>query len=121
MIDQAATIQRVFHALADPTRRAVVERLGRGAAPVSELAEPFDMALPSFMQHLKVLENAKLVATVKTGRVRTCRLLPEPLAAAEGWMNAQRNLWERRLDQMDEYLLTLKSLPAGDKPKERRK
>jgi DNA-binding transcriptional ArsR family regulator len=121
MIDQAATLQRVFHALADPTRRAVVERLGRGAAPVSELAEPFDMALPSFMQHLKVLEAAKLVATKKTGRVRTCRLLPESLVAAENWMSAQRALWNRRLDQMDEYLYSLKNLPAGESPKEHKK
>jgi DNA-binding transcriptional ArsR family regulator len=86
----------VFHALADPTRRAVLQRLSRGTAPVSELAEPFDMALPSFLQHLKVLEGCGLLRSRKSGRVRTCQIAPEPLEAAEDWMATQRALWERR-------------------------
>lgn len=98
----------VFRALADPTRRAVLQRLGRGPAPVSELAQPFAMALPSFMQHLEVLEECGLVRSRKVGRVRTIRLVPEPLKKAERWMAAQRALWERRLDQLDAYLEELK-------------
>jgi DNA-binding transcriptional ArsR family regulator len=98
----------VFHALADPTRRAVVERLCRGPASVKELAQPFAMALPSFAQHLDVLERCGLVRSRKSGRVRTCRLAPRPLAAAEHWMERQRAHWERRLDQLDTYLANLK-------------
>jgi DNA-binding transcriptional ArsR family regulator len=108
MPQRTADLGRVFHALADPTRLAVVERLGRGPVATSELARPFDMALPSFIQHLEVLEKAGLVASTKAGRVRTFRLTPEPLEAAEDWMSAQRRLWERRLDQFDEYVRTLK-------------
>jgi len=107
-------LDRVFHALADPTRRAVLERLSVGTAAVSELAAPFDMALPSFLQHLKVLETSGLVRSWKEGRVRTYQLSPEPLRAAEGWMARQRELWERRLDRLDRYLEELK--PA-ERPK----
>lgn len=105
MPNQKPELDRVFHALADPTRRAVLRRLSSGAAPVSELAQPFDMALPSFLQHLKVLEGCGLVRSRKTGRVRTFLISPEPLKAAEGWMAQQRVLWERRLDQLDEFLV----------------
>ncbi|SIQ29936.1 metalloregulator ArsR/SmtB family transcription factor [Bosea sp. TND4EK4] len=98
-----------FRALADPTRRAVVQALGRGPASVSELARPFEMALPSFLQHLKVLEESGLVTTAKSGRVRTCSLCREPLAAAETWLEAQRNLWTQRLDQLDAFVLQLKN------------
>ena len=104
----AIELDRVFQALADPTRRAVLQRLSRGTAPVSELAEPFDMALPSFLQHLKVLEGCGLVSSRKAGRVRTYQLSPQPLKAAEGWIAEQRALWERRLDQLDRYLEELK-------------
>jgi len=103
-----ARLDGVFRALADPTRRAVLQRLGRGPAPVSELAQPFAMALPSFMQHLQVLEDCGLVRSRKVGRVRTVRLVPEPFKKAERWMVAQRALWERRLDQLDAYLEELK-------------
>lgn len=96
-----------FRALADPTRRTVIERLGHGPASVSELAEPFAMALPSFMQHLRVLEEAGLVRSHKQGRVRTYRLDPTPLATAESWLARQRALWERRLDRFDAYVATL--------------
>ena len=108
MPKQSPSLDRVFYALADPTRRAVLARLSRGPAAVSELAEPFDMALPSFSQHLKVLENCGLIHSKKEGRVRTVELSPEPLEAAENWMVEHRKLWERRLDQLDAFLLQLK-------------
>ena len=108
MPNHNARLDVVFHALADPTRRAVVERLCRGPASVSELAQPFGMALPSFSQHLDVLEKCGLVRSRKSGRVRTCRLAPRPLEAAAHWMDTQRRHWTRRLDQLDSYLATLK-------------
>ena len=108
MPNQTIELDRVFNALADPTRRAVLERLSNGPAPVSELAQPFDMALPSFTQHLKVLEGCGLVRSEKTGRVRTYQLAPRPLQAAEHWMVAQRAIWETRLDQLDRYLVKMK-------------
>jgi DNA-binding transcriptional ArsR family regulator len=101
-------LTRVFQALTDPTRRAVLERLTRGPAAVSELAQPFEMALPSFVQHLGVLENCGLVRSTKQGRVRTYALAPQPLKEAENWLAAQRLLWERRLDALDDFLQTLK-------------
>ena len=96
----------VFHALAHATRRAVVARLGRGPASVGELAAPFDLALPTFCQHLRVLEDAGVVLSRKDGRVRTYSLAPEPLAEVEGWLAVQRALWARRLDQLDAFLTT---------------
>ena len=104
----AAPIDRVFRALSDPTRRHVLERLSRSPASVTELAEPFEMALPSFVEHMKVLEGCGLVRSTKSGRVRTYRIVPRRLKLAEDWMARQRALWERRLDQLDEYLLTMK-------------
>ncbi|MBX3494300.1 MAG: helix-turn-helix transcriptional regulator [Parvibaculum sp.] len=101
-------LDRVFHALGDPTRRAVVRRLGQGPASVGELARPHKMALPSFMQHLAALEQCGLVRSRKVGRVRTYRLQPKPLKAAEKWMVEQRALWEARLDRLDDYLLQMK-------------
>ena len=108
MPNNAKRLDRVFRALGDPTRRAVVGRLSSGPAAVSELAQPFDMALPSFTQHLAVLEGCGLVRSRKTGRVRTLQLVPQPLQAAERWMVEQRALWEHRLDQLDNYLKDLK-------------
>ena len=104
MPNQSADLGRVFQALADPTRRAVLEKLSRGPAAVSDLAEPFDMALPSFAQHLDVLEDCGLVRSSKEGRVRTYQLSPQPLKAVEGWLAKQRALWARRLDQFDQYV-----------------
>ncbi|MGH7849227.1 MAG: ArsR/SmtB family transcription factor [Thermodesulfobacteriota bacterium] len=98
----------VFHALSDPTRRAVLTRLSDGPLPVSELARPFHMALPSFTQHLGVLEECGLVRSHKRGRIRTYRLTPEPLKEAEHWIERRRVLWELRLDQLDNYLEELK-------------
>lgn len=103
----APDLDRVFRALSNPTRRAVVTRLGEGPASVGELADPFDMALPSFLQHLRVLEDCGVVESTKDGRVRTYRLTPEPLAEAETWMFRCRATWEKRLDQLDAFLLTL--------------
>jgi len=108
MPNQSVQLDRVFQALADPTRRAVLARLSRGPARVSELAQPFRMALPSFSQHLDVLERCGLVRSRKSGRVRTCWLEPRRLKAAERWLEAQRATWERRLDQLDSYLADLK-------------
>jgi len=102
----------VFRALSDPTRRRVLERLSRSPASVKELAEPFNMALPSFVQHLSVLEACRLVRSTKTGRVRTYQLVPQRLKLAEDWLSGQRDLWERRLNQLDEYLLKLKENEA---------
>lgn len=104
----ARPIDTVFRALSDPTRRRVLERLSRSPASVSELAAPFRMALPSFVEHMKVLEGSGLVRSRKVGRVRTYQLAPKRLQLAEDWLAKQRSLWERRLDQFDEYVLSLK-------------
>ncbi|TMH10960.1 MAG: helix-turn-helix transcriptional regulator [Betaproteobacteria bacterium] len=108
MPNQSVQLNRVFQALADPTRRAVLERLTSGPAAMSELAQPFEMALPSFSQHLDVLENCGLVRSRKTGRVRTYQLAPQPLKTAEQWMLSQRTRWERRLEQLETYLKDMK-------------
>src|SRR5450631_3259059 len=104
MLNQSATLDRMFQALADPTRRIMVERLARGPASVSELAEPLAMSLPGVVQHLQVLEASGLVRSEKVGRVRTCRMEPKALLAAEHWIAARRTVWERRLDRLGEYL-----------------
>lgn len=98
----------MLHALADPTRRQVVERLVSGPASTSELAEPFSMALPSFTQHMGVLERAGLVTSTKEGRVRTYRIARTALELVDGWLAEQRRIWEQRLDQLDGLLLNLK-------------
>jgi DNA-binding transcriptional ArsR family regulator len=98
----------IFRALSDPTRRHVLERLSSRPASVSELAAPYNMALPSFVEHLKVLERSGLVRSRKVGRVRTYELEPKPLKLAEDWLGRQRTLWERRLDQLDIYLMKMK-------------
>ena len=104
MVKQSVRVDRVFHALADPTRRDLVERLSHGPATVSELAEPLDMTLPAVFQHLQVLEASGLVDSEKVGRVRTCRIEPAALRSAEQWINQRRTDWERRLDRLGEYL-----------------
>jgi DNA-binding transcriptional ArsR family regulator len=108
MSTAAGSIDGVFRALSDPTRRGVLERLSKSPASVSELAQPYGMALPSFVQHLRVLEGCGLVRSTKAGRVRTYQLAPQQLKLAEDWLARQRTLWERRLDQLDDYLIELK-------------
>ncbi len=100
----ADRLDTLFQALADPTRRAVLARLSSGPATAGALADPFDMALPSFMQHLKRLEDSGLIETTKTGRTRTCALKPGALSPVRGWMEEQRDLWEARLDGLEDYL-----------------
>ena len=94
----------MFQALADPTRRAMVERLGHGPASVSELARPLAMSMPAVLQHLQMLEASGLVRSEKTGRVRTCRIEPAALSLAEQWINARRIDWQRKLDRLGDYL-----------------
>lgn len=100
-------LDTLFQALGDPTRRAILERLARGPASVSELAAPFDMALPSFLAHVRKLEASGLVATAKDGRVRTVTLLPGAFTPVRSWLDAQRALWDGRLDRLDAYVRTL--------------
>ena len=97
-------LDRTFAALADPARRTMVERLAQGAATVSELAKPLPMSLPAVMLHLKVLEDCGLVTSEKRGRVRTCRIEPQMLSAAEQWVSERRQMWERNLDRLGAYL-----------------
>jgi DNA-binding transcriptional ArsR family regulator len=104
----SAPVDSVFRALADPTRRQVLELLAHGPASVSQLALPFKMALPSFLQHLRTLESSGLVHSRKTGRTRTYYLDSRRLHQAESWLARQRAMWERRLDQLDQYLIQLK-------------
>jgi DNA-binding transcriptional ArsR family regulator len=104
VLNQHAPLDRVFHALADPSRRAMVERLSRGPAPVSELARPLAMSLAAVVQHLQVLEASGLVRSEKVGRVRTCSIEPSALRTAEQWISQRRSSWEERLDRRGDYL-----------------
>ncbi len=104
MQQHSPSLDMMFQALADPTRRAVVERLCRGPASVSDLARPLDMTLSAVVQHLQVLETSGLVRSQKIGRVRTCRLEAAALGMAETWIRDRRAVWERRLDRLGEYL-----------------
>jgi DNA-binding transcriptional ArsR family regulator len=106
MENYETVLDRTFHTLSDPTRRAVLHRLLQGPASVKELAAPFDMGLPSFMKHLRVLEESDLIRTEKAGRVRTCHVNAEQLAAAESWLSEQRTLWEARTDRLAHYVET---------------
>ncbi len=106
LMDQYSdSLSGVFQALADPTRRAVLGRLGQGPASISDLARPFDMALPSFMKHIHFLEGSGLIRTRKEGRVRTCVLETKPFAAIETWLDTQRALWEGRADRLEQHVL----------------
>lgn len=104
MFHDHAQIDRMFHALADPARRQMMERLSRGPASVSELAEPFDMSLSAVAQHLRLLQASGLIASEKIGRVRTCRIEPKALRTVEQWITERRTGWERRFDRLGEYL-----------------
>lgn len=119
MLQQTGPLDLMFQALADPTRRAVIERLCRGPASVSDLAEPLDMTLSAVVQHLNVLEASGLVRTEKIGRVRTCRVEPAALSMAETWIRDRRGTWERRLDRLGDYLAANPEEPKptrGSKP-----
>ncbi len=97
-------IDRVFHALGDPTRRAIVERLSEGAMSASRLATPLDITVAAVVQHLQILEKSGLVRTTKVGRVRTCRIEPAGLSVAERWISERRSMWERRFDRLGDLL-----------------
>ena len=105
---QSAVADEVFHALSNTTRRRILEQLSVGPATVSDLAAPFDMKLPSFVQHLSVLEQSRLVKSKKRGRVRTYEIAPERFKVAENWLTERRQLWESRFDRFDEYVKQLK-------------
>lgn len=109
---QAAAVDDVFHALSNPTRRKVLERLAAGPATVSDLAARFDMQLPSFVQHLSLLERSRLVRSKKRGRVRTYEIAPERFKIAEDWLAARRRFWEARLDRFDHYVAQLKDMES---------
>lgn len=104
MLNYPGTLDLVFQALSDPSRRTMVERLSRGPASVSDLAQPLEMSLPAVMQHLQVLETSGLVRSEKSGRVRMCRIDPKTFAAAEGWFTKRRAAWERRFDRLEAFL-----------------
>lgn len=104
MLNQQSNLDLMFQALADPTRRAMIDRLSRGPASVSELAKPFDMSLPAVVQHLQALENSGLVSSQKVGRVRTVQIEPDALSLAEQWLNDRRTLWIKRLDRLGDFL-----------------
>jgi DNA-binding transcriptional ArsR family regulator len=110
---QSAGADKVFNALSNPTRRKVLERLSVGPATVSELAAPFDMQLPSFVLHLSILEQSRLVRSTKRGRVRTYEIAPERFKVAEDWLIARRRSWEARLDRFDQYVTQLKEKESG--------
>ncbi len=114
MLNQAGDLDRAFQALADPTRRAIVERLAREPVSVSDLARPLAMSLPAVMQHLAVLEASGLVRSEKAGRVRTCHIEPEALSLAERWINERRTEWENRLDRLGDYLANLAQAGAAN-------
>ena len=109
MLNDSLSLDRAFQALSDPIRRGMLARLSRGPASVSDLARPLTISLPAVLQHLQALEASGLIATHKTGRVRTCRIEPEALSAAEGWIAAQRAVWEGRLDRFESYVDQLKT------------
>jgi len=114
MDNLSPSLDLVFGALADPTRRAVLERLGKGEASIGELAQPFDMALPSLMKHVRVLEAVGLVESQKQGRVRTCRLKPAAMTDAERWLVEQRTVWEARLDRLETYVKSIERSPEKE-------
>jgi DNA-binding transcriptional ArsR family regulator len=115
----APTIDSTFAALGDPTRRAIVERLASGEATVLELAAPFDISLPAISRHLKVLEDAGLIARGRDAQRRPCRLRPEALARVTAWAEHTRRAWEERFDRLEDYLRELQATPT--EPRNRKK
>jgi len=118
MLNQGATLDRVFQALADPSRRLMVERLSQGQATVSELGRPLDMSLAAVVQHVQVLEACGLIRTQKIGRKRTCSIEPVVLRGAEQWISERRATWERRLDRLGDYLAESSSPANTDRAEE---
>ncbi|WP_310467114.1 metalloregulator ArsR/SmtB family transcription factor [Sphingomonas sp.] len=112
MLNDSPSLNRAFAALADPTRRGMLAQLARGPASVSELARPLAISLPAVLQHLQALEASGLIASAKIGRVRTCRLEPAALSAAEAWIAAQRALWDGRLDRLETHLASIQQETA---------
>lgn len=110
MAKHDSSLDLLFSALGDPTRRTILTRLAQGDASVSELAAAHDMALPSFVKHLYKLEEAGLITTSKTGRVRSCALSPDAFAPMDDWLSAQREIWNSRLDRFDDYVSNLKRM-----------
>lgn len=104
MLNQMTSLDRVFQALSDPSRRSIVEHLSNGPASVSELARPLSMSLAGVMQHIQVLESSGLVRSEKRGRTRTCHIEPKALRSAESWITERQRTWERRLDRLGDYL-----------------
>jgi DNA-binding transcriptional ArsR family regulator len=113
MAQYSPPLDSVFQALADPTRRAVLSRLGTGSASIGELAAPFDMALPSFMKHIRYLENTGLIRTRKSGRVRTCTLERKSFDPIETWLGEQRSIWEGRSDRLEHFVTTTQEKEAS--------
>ena len=118
MLNYQSELDGVLHALADPTRRAMVEQLGRGPATVSELARPLPMSLPAVVQHLQVLETSGLVQSTKVGRVRTCRLVVKRLDTVDDWIAERRRTWEQRLDRLGDYLAAQSATEQPNPPPE---
>jgi DNA-binding transcriptional ArsR family regulator len=116
MPNYSEPLDRLFQALADPTRRSMVERLSRGPASVGELARPLAMSLPAVLQHLQILESSGMVRSEKVGRVRTCRIETRALSLVEQWISERRNTWERRLDRLGEILAELPDEPDREQP-----
>ncbi len=104
MANYSAELDEAFRALCDPTRRQVLRRLGSGPASVGELAEPFDMALPSFMKHIRQLESSGWIRTRKSGRIRTCTLERRSLDVVGSWLDEQRRVWEDRTDRLEQFV-----------------
>jgi DNA-binding transcriptional ArsR family regulator len=121
MANQNEALDRAFGALSDPTRRAILARLTRGPASVGELAAPFAMAMPTLLQHVRVLERSGLIGTEKVGRVRTCSLQAQALAETEQWLASQRAVWEQRLDRMESYVLALQATKVKKNARRKRK
>ena len=117
MTNHGGNLDRMFHALADPTRRAIVARLAQGPASVSELSSPFEMAMPTLLAHIRVLEDSGLIASAKRGRVRTCAIRDGALDATLAWLDRQRAIWEGRLDRMEAYAA---AMHAGEQKQERK-
>ncbi|NJK31711.1 MAG: helix-turn-helix transcriptional regulator [Deltaproteobacteria bacterium] len=115
MLNHPKALDQIFHALSDPTRRAIVEQLSRGPVAVSALACPRPLSLPAVVQHLQVLEAAGLVRSTKVGRVRTCEIAPQTLRLIEQWVADRHASWERRLDRLGDYLAAQAEHPEGDR------